>query len=153
VIQNTKSTRKSKSYNKGNTKKYWISNEKSIGEERIESFLNKNRIFHLMYARFNDCINPLTGQNLIFDFYLPLQNTIIEYDGSQHDEYTPKFHGSKKSGKFEKQQAKDLVKDEYCKNKKFNLIRIKYAQWNEIEDILTKEVLNKLNKLSKNIKN
>lgn len=133
--------KKAKSYNKGNTKKYYIQNDKSVGEERIETYLNQNRIFHLMYARFNDCINPLTGQNLIFDFYLPLQNTIIEYDGSQHDEYTPKFHGSKKSGKFEKQQAKDIIKNKYCETKGFKLIRIKYSQWDKIEDILAKELL------------
>lgn len=133
---------KSKSYNKGNTKrKYWIQDTKSIGEQRIETWLNKHGIFHLMYARFNDCINPLTGQNLVFDFYLPLIKTVLEYDGSQHEEYTPKFHGSKKSGRFEKQQAKDKVKDEYCKKKKFKLIRIKYSQWDSIEKILEKELI------------
>ena len=135
--------KKAKNYNKGNTKKYYTTNEKSVGETRIETWLNQNRIFHLMFARFNDCINPLTGQNLIFDFYLPNHKLLIEYDGSQHDEYTKKFHGSKKSGKFEKQQAKDKIKDEYAIKKKFKLIRIKYSQWNDIENILEKELKKK----------
>lgn len=139
-----------KSYNRGNTKKkahkdinpkYWQhSHTQSIGEKRIQEYLNKHRIFHLTEARFNDLINPETNQNLMMDFWLPNQNLVIEYSGTQHTEYTKKFHGDRKLEKFEKQKIKDAIKKEYCLTKGIKLLVLTYENWDELENIIGKNI-------------
>ena len=94
----------------------------SSGERFIRMYLEKNNIQFSQYYWFSDCrdVNPLP-----FDFYLPNNNTIIEFDGEQH--FTDKsyksnhFHDS-----LEYTQLHDKIKNEYCKNKNINLIRIPY---------------------------
>lgn len=132
-----------KSFNKGNTKKkqYWKdSHTQSVGEKRIEKYLRDKNIFFISEARLSDNINPKTGQVLIFDFYLPKYNIMIEYQGQQHEEYTPKFHGPAKLKKFEKQQYKDQIKKEYCLAKGYKLIEIFWKDWDKMEQLLDKNI-------------
>lgn len=133
-----------KSRNKGNTVKsrnYWKdSHNQSVGERRIEEYLRKSKIFFISEARLSDCINPKTGQVLIFDFYLPQHRVMIEYNGTQHEEYTPKFHGPKKLQRFEKQQYKDQVKRDYCIDKGLKLIELFWKDWENMENILNKNL-------------
>lgn len=81
---------------------------------------------------FIDCINSKKGQfcrKLRFDFYIPSQNTLIEYDGEQHFVKRGKF-----GEKFETLQENDKIKDKYCKDKGIKLIRIHYkVPTNQIE--------------------
>lgn len=58
-----------------------------------------------------------------FDFYLPDNNIIIEYDGEQHFKPVDYFGGEEY---FIERQRKDEEKDEYCENKNIHLVRIKY---------------------------
>lgn len=121
-------------------KPYYKDHVQSVGERRIEKYLKQNNIFHLTEVRFSDCVNPLTNQVLMFDFFIPKLSLIVEYDGSQHDEYTKKFHGSKKLGKFEKQQVKDKIKNLYAVEHGYRMLRIKYSDWDKLEEILEKEI-------------
>ena len=85
--------------------------------------------------RFKDCkdLNALP-----FDFYLPYYNLCIEHDGIQH------FKPTKRSNKITNEEAKenfkyiqnhDQIKNNYCKEKGINLLRIKYDE--NVEEKLT----------------
>lgn len=111
----------------------------SKGELTIQNLLRKLRIKFIREYKFSDMINPLTGQRLIFDFYLPDHKTCIEFDGKQHFEYCKDFHGDdpiEGLRKLEYQKKKDKMKDDYCIRKKLNLIRISYKDYPNIESII-----------------
>jgi len=119
---------------------YKISN----GELQILKYLQSKNICFIQEKEFTDLVNPKTGQRLRFDFYLPEQNICIEFDGKQHFEYSPDFHGKDKEKgllMLEGQQYRDEVKNKYCFNRHIKLIRIRYSQYNFIEEILSKEGL------------
>jgi hypothetical protein len=76
-----------------------------------------------------------------FDFTVFKNNklhTLIEYDGEQH--FKPvKFNkqtSEESNVRFNDLQFKDALKDSYCKDNNINLLRIKYTEYNNIENIL-----------------
>jgi hypothetical protein len=89
---------------------------------------------------FQDCTNQgneRACKPLRFDFYLPEQNTLIEYDGEPHFIKRGKY-----GEKFENRQQNDKIKNQYCKDNNIKLIRIHYKlPENEFEPKL-KEALN-----------
>jgi len=95
----------------------------SKGERQIRDFLIKNDIKFIAQKRFNDCINPKTNRKLPFDFYIPKLNVCIEFQGLQHYEPITYFGGE--SGLINR-QYRDKLKDNYCDNKKLNLIIINF---------------------------
>ncbi len=109
--------------------------KESIGERKIEKFLNNHDINYVREYRFDDCKNKRT---LPFDFYLPDYNICIEFDGKQHFEYIEFFDKTKE--KFELRKRNDEIKNEYCKHNNIKLIRISYLDKDKIEDILHKEL-------------
>ena len=70
-----------------------------------------------------------------FDFYLPVKNIAIEYDGEQHFKSVDFFGGEET---FKKQQLHDKIKTNYCKNNNISLLRIKFDQnvENEMQKII-----------------
>lgn len=84
--------------------------------------MDRNDIEFIEQFRFDDCRykNPLP-----FDFYLPKLNVLIEFDGEQHDRPIERWGGEKA---FVLQKKRDLIKNEYCIDKKIKLIRIKYYE-------------------------
>ena len=108
----------------------------SLGAKKIRLFLVNNNIEFEREKRFNDCKDKRT---LPFDFYLPFYNLCIEYDGKQHFEpYSFKSKNEseiKKLKKFETIQKHDQIKNNYCKEKGINLLRIKYDE--NVEEKLT----------------
>jgi very-short-patch-repair endonuclease len=104
----------------------------SKGEIRIENYLKENNIDYKSQYVFGDCKNI---NNLVFDFYLPILNTCIEFDGKLHF-MSIDFFGGKEQ--LEKIKKRDKIKTQYCKNKKINLIRIRYNDFDNIESILDK---------------
>ena len=70
---------------------------------------------------------------MVFDFYLPQQNTLIEYDGEQH------FHPIQDDKyKYQELKERDEYKNQWCKNNNITLIRIPYTQYSflSIKDLL-----------------
>ena len=67
---------------------------------------------------------------------------LIEYDGIQH--FQPiNFWGNEYSYtqlRFETLQRYDKRKNDYCKNNGIKLIRIPYTEFENIEDILEKQI-------------
>ena len=85
-------------------------------------------------CRMRDDYGIVTGQLSVlqkeeYDFYIPSLNLCIEYDGQQHFKYEDAFKIPYE--KFVEQQKIDKLKTEYCKNKKINLLRIKYKLTNK----------------------
>lgn len=106
----------------------------SKGEQEIEKILNNLNIKYIKEYKFNDCI---VKRHLRFDFYLPNLNICIEFDGKQHYKVIEKFGGEYE---FKKRKKYDKIKNEYCKNNNIHLLRIPYTEYNNIEQILTKEL-------------
>lgn len=107
----------------------------SKGEMLIESLLKKNNIIFETQHTFDDC---KFKRVLLFDFYLPKQNTLIEYDGRQHFEIVKAFGGLEG---FIDTKIRDTIKNEYCKNNNIKLIRIPYWEFDNIENILLKNLI------------
>lgn len=62
---------------------------------------------------------------MAFDFYLPNENILIEYDGEQHFK---KYRFEKNENSLKERIIKDNIKDNYCRDKNINLIRINYKE-------------------------
>ena len=93
--------------------------KESLAVREIKQFLEKNNIEYLQEVKFKSCINI---NMLSFDFYLPDYKLLIEYDGAQH------FNVSYGIDCLQKQQQRDHIKDEWCKKKHKDLLRINYKQ-------------------------
>jgi len=106
----------------------------SRGEKRIIRFLKANNINYNREYRFKDCCNI---KPLPFDFYLPDKNILIEYDGKQHFEPVEYFGGLEG---LKKTQDNDKIKTEYCLKNNIELVRIKYTDFDKIEEILKKSI-------------
>lgn len=106
---------------------------RSMGEENIANFLNKNKIKYKTQKTFEDCVNPKTNCRLRFDFFIPIINLCIEYDGELHYKSVKYFGGNEA---LEKSQYLDEIKNEYCSKNNINLLRIAYFDFKQIENIL-----------------
>lgn len=107
----------------------------SKGEDRIAVVLKKNKIQYKPQKTFDGCVYQ---QPLKFDFFIPLSNTIIEFDGQQHF-FPVDFAGKGKEWaeqQFEKNKIKDAIKTDYCKSNNIKLIRIPYYDFDKIDEIL-----------------
>ena len=109
------------------------SRKKSYLELQTEQELKKyTKNFYIQY-RFKDCINPKTRYPLIFDFYLPEKNIVIETDGKQHEE--PVSFGQQSQEQIEEElkyrKELDKIKDVYCKSKGIKMVRISYRSFNK----------------------
>lgn len=100
-------------------------NRRSVHEELIEDYLNKNNIAHIHPYKISN--------NRSFDFYIKEKNIMLEYDGEYH--YMPIAGNSEK---FHNQQKSDKIKEQYCMDNNILLIRIPYWYQNNIESILNK---------------
>lgn len=99
--------------------------------KKVEDFLNINNISFTKEFIFNDCRDILP---LPFDYYIDINNGLIEVDGEQHfGEKYYTFGKTKEQRKlgFEKLCLHDKIKNEYCKKNNIKLLRISYKN---IED-------------------
>ena len=111
----------------------------SKGELCIEKFLLINNIKYQYQKTFNNCINK-NNRKLKFDFYLPIQNILIEFDGKQHFEPIKYFGGQ---NSFNLVKEYDKIKNDYAKNNNIKLIRISYKEFKYVNKILSKILINK----------
>ena len=101
----------------------------SKGEKEIEMVLKMKNIKYQYQKKFDNCKNK---RSLPFDFYLPMMNICIEYDGIQHFE-SIEFFGGKEA--LKKLIKNDDIKDKYCRENNIKLIRISYKD--DIKTILS----------------
>jgi very-short-patch-repair endonuclease len=109
----------------------------SFGEKEISKVLDKYLIKYIREYKFNDCRNIYP---LPFDFYIPSLRTVIEFDGIQHYQPISYFGGI---DAYEKLRKNDMIKNQYCEENYINLIRIRYDQINQINEILSNSFLTK----------
>lgn len=100
----------------------------SRGEEKIKEILIRNNIEFEQQKTFSDLINK---GHLFFDFYLPENNIVIEYQGEQHYESQPFFGGIEYLHTL---QENDQFKRDYCKSHQLVLIEICYKDFNKLND-------------------
>lgn len=103
---------------------------RSIGEENIERVLRENNIKYAREYTFSDLKNK---GKLRFDFAIFTDDNtlshLIEFDGRQHfNEYQP----WNSSETLEERQARDELKNMYCRDNGINLIRISYDKRDNI---------------------
>ena len=111
-----------------------ICNE-SKGEIKIREILNKYDIKFTPQKKYSKLIG-IKGRQLSYDFYLPLYNTLIEYQGEYHD--GTGYNQTKE--KFETQKEHDKRKRNYAKDNNIKLLEIWYYDFDNIENILIKEL-------------
>lgn len=61
-------------------------------------------------------------ENLIFDFFIPAVNLVVECNGRQHSQHIKFFHHTKQQ--FHQQQERDRRKKELCELNGFRLIEV-----------------------------
>lgn len=112
----------------------------SHGEKEIYSFLTNNSFIFKMQFKFKKCKRK---RSLPFDFAIfdNSENLIclIEYDGIQHFEHIEVFGGLEAHLDCKRN---DQIKNTYCEENNIKLIRIPYWDFNNIEEILNKELIN-----------
>ena len=106
----------------------------SKGEKEINEILNKYNVDFKSQYKFNDCKSK---RELPFDFYITNLNIVIEYDGIQHYRIIKYFNGL---DGFITTKIHDAIKTKYCKDNNIKLIRIPYWEYDNIENILIKEL-------------
>lgn len=102
----------------------------SKGELMITNYLIAHNVEYVREMKFDNCKNIF---KLSFDFYLPKLNLLVEYDGIQHHKPL-KFFGGESA--FLKVKMNDKIKNMFAKNNSINLLRIKYNELNNIDNIL-----------------
>ena len=103
----------------------------SKAELRIDRMLQSYNVEYTSQSRIG-CKNPLTGRELIFDFYIPSLATCIEFDGPHH------FAPIRPKVSLNGIQYRDKIKTQYCQANGIRLERIKFGAnlRSEIERIL-----------------
>lgn len=109
----------------------------SRGEKRIAKFLKENNINYEPQKEFGGLIG-VNGMPLSYDFYLPMHNILIEFQGEQHKVYKKGLHKSIED--FYRQIEHDERKRNYSKNNNFKLIEIWYYDFDNVETILSEHL-------------
>lgn len=116
--------------------------KESHGEREVRVWLEKHFIPFTKYQKF-ERLKHINDLNV--DFFLSNFNLAIEYQGEQH--YMPvKFNGKsleQAEENFKEQQIKDKIKEEYFKNSDIDLLCIHYKDYDKIDEILEKVILEK----------
>jgi len=113
---------------------------KSNGEYIVKKWLAKHNITNQQQKRFSGCRYK---RSLPFDFYIPNKKMCIEYHGEQHyrsvnfrgisDEQAEQSHYSTVRA--------DIIKKLYCQNNNLTYLEIPYWKIEEIDQILSEELL------------
>lgn len=107
----------------------------SKGEQAIRHWLEDNKINFTPQYEYHDLFG-IGGGLLRYDFYLPDNNLLIEYQGEFHDGHG----GGYTTLNLDKQQEHDRRKKEYAKHNNIDLLEIWYWDFDNIEKILEKEL-------------
>lgn len=107
------------------------------GELIISKILNTLNINYEAQKTFDDLKDK---SYLSYDFYIPDQNILIEYQGLQHYQPVEYFGGE---NQFKLQQQHDKLKSEYAKINNYNLITVPYTEdtFSKIKKYLIKQGL------------
>jgi len=98
----------------------------SKGETMVRVYLEKNNIPLKQFYKLKGCFSEINGKCILltFDFYLPEQNAVIEYDGEQHYRPVERFGGEPT---YQRQVILDNIKNVFCNKSGIKMIRIPYT--------------------------
>lgn len=110
----------------------------TTGEREVRLHLQKKHIDFTAQVEIEN-IRPkeLPRQYLRVDFYISKYRLFIEYNGEQHYRDCTWF---KERGGFEMQQLRDEVLREYCQKFDFNLLEIKYSDFDNIGKLIDAKI-------------
>lgn len=108
----------------------------SSGEQRIRDYLEINNIEYIYEKKYSDLIG-VGGKQLSYDFYLPKYKLLIEFQGEYHDG-NGNYHMKQN---LETQKEHDFRKKRYAIYGNTDLLEIWYWDFDNIEMILEKELL------------
>ena len=113
---------------------------KSIGEANITKILLEHNIDFIAQKQFEDAIYTDTKGKMRFDFYLPNENRLIEFDGIQHFKSLGGWNDEENLTLIIK---RDKVKNEYALSHNIPLVRIPYWERDNItlEMIMSEQYL------------
>jgi uncharacterized Zn-finger protein len=118
----------------------------SSGEFKMIKSFEELGFFEDKDYRHNSTFSELTtscGKRLRFDFMFINHKKVFEFDGRQH--FMPVRFGNmtqeEAEENFRKQQEYDKIKDDFCKNKGFKMVRISYTDYPNILSILHCELM------------
>lgn len=90
------------------------------GEDLVNGVLKSLGINYCYQKTFDDLKD---NKSLSYDFFIPSQNILIEYQGIQHYEPVDHFGGE---DQFKVQQKHDKMKANYAKSHNYRLIAVPY---------------------------
>ena len=98
----------------------------SKGEVKIYDWLTEHNILFEFQKSFPDLYYKSKNGRLKYDFYIPDQNLLIEFDGEYH--YTPISFSKSTSAaeQFLLTQTRDRLKTEYAEKNGYKLLRIRF---------------------------
>lgn len=105
----------------------------SNGEQLLMHYLDSNNVPYIFQHTFNNCLSK-QRRPLVFDFFLPDNKMLIEFDGQQHFYFVPHFHGSHE--RFHELKQHDIIKEKYANANDYVLIRITSLSYEEIKNVL-----------------
>jgi protein-arginine kinase activator protein McsA len=112
----------------------------SVGEKSIRLYLERNNIEYTKQKTFDDCRSP-KNRMLKFDFFIPHNNLLIEFDGKQHFELS-NIRGYKTTqDELDRIKIYDSIKNEYAKSNNIKLLRIPYWDIRKIPEILKENII------------
>ena len=107
----------------------------SKGEIRVEKYLVENNIEYIPQKTFDKLVGLKNGL-LSYDFYLPTYNLLIEYQGHFHDGVMNNYVAQN----LDVRQEHDDRKRNYAKEHNIRLLEIWYWDFDNIEEILEKQI-------------
>ena len=107
----------------------------SKGEVKINEYLKLNNIENVPQMKYEGLVGINNGL-LSYDFYLPKYNILIEYQGEFHDG-TVSYQTEED---FKRQKEHDKRKKQYAIDNNIKLLEIWYWDFENIEEILNKEL-------------
>jgi hypothetical protein len=103
----------------------------STGERLCGEILHARFPLHVFqHIRPDWLVNPTTGKRMELDWYNPELKLAVEFNGRQHYEYTPFYHGNDpQEGQvcFQEQQRRDREKESLCLRHGVYLIVVPYT--------------------------
>ena len=109
----------------------------SKGERRIMDWLEDNSIEYIYDSPYFEDLFGMYGRLLRPDFIIEDKKIWIEFDGEFHYKKYYENDG------YERFIIHDRLKDEYAERNNWRLIRIPYWEFDNIEEILNKEINNR----------
>lgn len=108
-------------------------------ESLCRSLLEKMLEMKLTKCRPKWLLNPTTKRCLELDMYNEEHKLAFEYDGAQHDVYTPHYHTNE--AHFEYRRLLDKLKNELCREAGVLLIRIPWTEVSTKDKVRTRRAL------------